>query len=157
MDFNKNLAKELLNTLNGDTWYSSNFEIIIQDVTADIAVKKLKGFPNSIAEIVVHMTQWKLFCIEKIKGNTDFDITLNSEEDWKRFNSLGEDEWEYIKSEFGRASIDLAKVIEQTPDSGDDKIVPGRKYSFFHLFVGILEHEVVHMTQVSYLKKLLLV
>jgi uncharacterized damage-inducible protein DinB len=154
-DINKKLATEFRNTLDGDTWYSSNFTIIIKEVTADIAVKKLRGFPNSIVEIVYHMTQWKKFCIKKIEGDKAFDISLNSEEDWKRFNSLGDDEWETIKSEFQEATIGLAKTISLAADEQLETTVPGRQYSVFHLIIGIIEHEVVHMTQISYLKKLL--
>jgi uncharacterized damage-inducible protein DinB len=155
IQINKKLVQEFRNTLDGDTWYSSNFTTTINDVNADMAVKKLRGFPNSIVEIVCHMTQWKKFCIKKIEGNKEFDIPLNSEEDWKRFNSLGDDEWEEIKSEFEEATIGLAKTISSAADEKLETTVPGRQYSVFHLIIGITEHEVVHMTQISYLKKLL--
>ena len=154
-EINKKLAEEFRNTLDGDTWYSSNFITIINEVSADTAVKKLRGFPNSIAEIVFHMTQWKKFCIKKMEGDKDFDITLHSEEDWKRFNSLGEDEWEDIKSEFEEMTINLSKAISAAADEKLNTTVPGRKYSFFHLVIGIIEHETAHTTQISYLKRLL--
>ena len=154
-DINKKLAQEFRNTLDGDTWYSSNFTTIIDGTDADLAVKKLRGFPNSIVEIVCHMTQWKKFCIKKLEGDGDFDIALNSEDDWKRFNSLGEEEWEQIKAAFEKASLDLANTISGAADEKLDAPVPGRKYSFFHLIIGITEHEVVHATQISYLKRLL--
>ncbi|MCW3117649.1 MAG: DinB family protein [Chitinophagaceae bacterium] len=153
-EINKKLAQEFRNTLDGDTWYSSNFTTIINEIDADTAVKKLKGFPNSIVEIVCHMTQWKIFCIKKLEGDAAFDIDMNSEVDWKRFNSLGEDEWEDIKSAFEKATIDLANAIAAAADEKLDAIVPGRKYSFLHLVIGITEHEVVHTTQISYLARL---
>ncbi|MEJ0104157.1 MAG: DinB family protein [Bacteroidota bacterium] len=154
-DINKKLAQEFRNTLDGDTWYSSNFETIIANIDADTAVKKLRGFPNSIVEIVCHMTQWKIFCIKKLEGDGVFDIAMNSEDDWKRFNSLGDEEWEEIKSVFEKTSLDLANAISTAADEKSDATVPGRKYSFFHLIIGITEHEVVHATQISYLKRLL--
>jgi len=154
-DLNKKLADELRKTLDGDTWYSSNFMTVVNEIDPDTAVKKLRGFPNSIVEIVVHMTQWKKFCIEKIKGDPAFDIALHSEEDWKRFNSLGEEQWEDIKSAFEKTSVDLSNAIASVGVEKNDDIVPGRKYSFFHLIIGIIEHEVAHTTQISYLKKML--
>jgi len=154
-DINKKLAQEFRNTLDGDTWYSSNFATIIDGIDADLAVKKLRGFPNSIVEIVCHMTQWKIFSIKKLEGDGGFDIALNSEDDWKRFNSLGDEEWEDIKSAFEKASLDLANAISAAADEKLDATVPGRKYSFFHLIIGITEHEAVHATQISYLKRLL--
>jgi len=154
-DINKKLAKELRNTLDGDTWYSTNFTTVINEIDADTAVKKLRGFPNSIVEIVFHMTQWKKFCIEKIQGDAAFDIVLHSDEDWKRFNSLGEEEWEDIKSAFEKNTIDLSNAMAAASDEKDVETVPGRKYSFFHLFIGIIEHEVAHTTQISYLKRML--
>src|SRR5207237_10260288 len=112
-DINKQFAQELRKTLDGDTWYSSNFMTVINEIDADTAVKKLRGFPNSIVEIVCHMTQWKKFCIEKNQGDVAFDITLHSEEDWKRFNSLGEEEWEEIKSAFDKNTIDLSNPMAE--------------------------------------------
>ena len=35
-DLNKKLAQEFRNTLDGDTWYSSNFETIIAEIDADL-------------------------------------------------------------------------------------------------------------------------
>jgi hypothetical protein len=154
-EINKKLAQEFRNTLDGETWYSSNFTTIIDGINADTAVKKLKGFPNSIVEIVCHMGQWKRFCIKKLENDAEFDIGMNSEEDWHRYNSLAVEEWENIKSAFEKASIDLANAISSAADEILDATVPGRKYSFFHLIIGVTEHEAVHMTQISYLKKLL--
>jgi hypothetical protein len=151
----KKLANELRQTLDGATWYDANFSNIIEDIDADTAVKKLKGFPNSIVEIVCHMTQWKIFCIRKFEGNAAFDIVSNSEDDWKRFNSLSDEEWVDIKQNFENATIDLANAIAASPDEMMDRIVPGRKYAFFHLVTGITQHEAVHSTQIAYLKRML--
>src|SRR5689334_4199847 len=136
IDINKKLGEELRKTLDGDTWYSSNFVTVINEIDPDTAVKKLRGFPNSIVEIVVHMTQWKRFCIKKIENDAAFDIALNSPEDWKRFNSVGEEEWQTIKKEYAEATEHLAAMIEIFPEDRLDDIVPGRDYPFFHLFVG---------------------
>lgn len=154
-DFNKKLASELRNTVDGETWFSLNFLDAVEVIDADDAVKKLKGFPNSIVEIVVHMTQWKRFCTRKLEGDASFDIPLNSPEDWRRFNSLGEEEWENIKTEYVNATNELAAKMETFPDEKINDIVPGRDYRFFHLFVGVIQHETAHMTQISYLKRLL--
>ncbi|MBS1608838.1 MAG: DinB family protein [Bacteroidetes bacterium] len=153
-DINKKLAQEVRNTLDGDTWYASNFLAVIRDVTARTAVQKLIGFPNSIAEIVYHMTQWKKFCIKKTEGDASFDIVLHSEEDWKRFDSLEDKEWEKIKSDYAKATIDLSHSIRLLPDERLEDKVPGRGYSYFHLLIGVIEHETAHTTQISYLKKL---
>jgi hypothetical protein len=154
-EINKKFANELRNTLDGKTWYASNFTTTVNDIEADTAVKKLRGFPNSIVEIVCHMIQWKKYCIKKFEGDGAFDIAINSPDDWKRFNSLGEDEWAIIKSEYGQTTIDLANAISAAADEKLDTTVPGRKHSFFHLTIGVIEHEAVHTTQISYLKRLL--
>jgi hypothetical protein len=157
MTVNRKFAEELTNLVDGNTWFSSNFTIIINEVSADTAVKKLKGFPNSIVEIVYHMTQWKIFCIKKIQGDASFDIAMNTEEDWKRFNGLAEGEWEDIKNDYAKATNDLADLIGAFPDNRLNDIVPGRDYPFFHLFVGVIQHETAHMTQINYLQRLLVV
>ncbi|MES1223641.1 MAG: DinB family protein, partial [Bacteroidota bacterium] len=65
------------------------------------------------------------------------------------------DDWEKIKSEFEQATIELSNAISAAADESLDTRVPGRSYSIFHMLIGIIEHEVVHSTQISYLKRLL--
>ena len=149
------LSAEISRQFNGDTFYSSNFDIVIKNIAAEDAVKKFSGFPNSVVEIVRHMTQWKIFCLRKLEGDAGFDIRDNTDEDWMRFANLDEKVWREILRKHETTNKDLAAKIKDLADSKLDQTVPGRDYSFFYLLMGIIEHDVWHTMQIKFLKRLM--
>jgi len=148
------LSAEISRQFDGDTWYSSNFKQVIKNIAAEDAVKKLNGFPNSIVEIVRHMTQWKIFCLKKLEGDTNFDIE-DPDEDWMRFSNLTEEEWLDILAKYETTNTNLIRNVKDLSDDTLDQIVPGRKYSYYYLLMGILEHDVWHTMQIKFIKRLL--
>ena len=148
------LSAEISRQFDGDTWYSSNFKQVIKNIAAEDAVKKFNGFPNSIAEIVRHMTQWKIFCLKKLEGDSKFDIE-DPDEDWMRFSNLTEEEWLDILAKYETTNINLIRNVKDLSDDTLDQIVPGRKYSYYYLLMGIIEHDVWHTMQIKFIKRLL--
>ena len=148
------LSAEISRQFDGDTWYDSNFNQVIKNISAEGAVKKFNGFPNSIVEIVRHMTQWKIFCLKKLEGDPKFDIE-DPDEDWKRFSDLTEEEWLDILAKYETTNTNLVRNVKNGPDEKLDQIVPGRKYNFFYLLMGIIEHDVWHTMQIKFIKRLL--
>jgi len=148
------LSAEISRQFDGDTWYSSNFKQVIKNIAAEDAVKKLNGFPNSIVEIVRHMTQWKIFCLRKLAGDPKFDIA-DPDEDWMRFSNLTEEEWLDILAKYETTNTNLVRNVKDLSDDTLDQIVPGRKYSYYYLLMGIIEHDVWHTMQIKFIKRLL--
>jgi len=148
------LSAEISRQFDGDTWYSSNFKQVIKNIAAEDAVKKLNGFPNSIVEIVRHMTQWKIFCLKKLEGDPKFDIA-DPDEDWMRFSNLTEEEWLDILAKYETTNTNLVRNVKDLSDDTLDQIVPGRKYSYYYLLMGIIEHDVWHTMQIKFIKRLL--
>jgi len=147
------IAKHHEAVWNGEPWYGTNCKDGLAGITPAQATYRISNQHN-IAEILKHMCQWKKFVIEKLKGNPDFDIELNSLQDWARFDNLDGVAWSQLVDEFNGFSQTLTEQIGLQQDTLLEQKVPGRKYDFYSLVQGITEHDIYHLGQILVLKKI---
>ncbi len=108
---------------------------------------------HSIAEIVYHMTTWRIFAVRKLQGDAEFDIKTE-DKDWKKFPVVDEFEWEAIQMELSLSQEELISELEKiADDSFLEEFVPGRDYSYYTLIHGVVQHDVYHAGQIDSLKK----
>ena len=146
----RNIQRLLKNTFNGSAWHGPTVLTIIQDVNYKLA---FKSYPNihSIAELVDHITSWRRFAIERLKGNNSFEVIQDN--DWKRFTIKDENSWEEIKAELINSQKELEKELDNTNDSKLSELVDGKAYDFYTLLHGVIQHDIYHAGQISLLKK----
>mgnify|MGYP001800201116 CR=1 FL=1 len=82
------------------------------------------------------------------------NIELNSAEDWPMTIPATEAEWEAIKGQFITLTSKLLEVIFGMDDIQLDKTVPGKNYTYEFLLEGIIDHDLYHFGQISFLKRL---
>jgi len=149
----KRIHKNISAIYDGSPWHGDNVLSYLSDVSAEMAVKKSEKLNHSIAEIVCHMTAWRNFVIEKIKGNVAYEV-WDTEKNWQKIISLSEAEWQAIKDDLLKNQAQLLQKIEQMPESMLSSPVDGRKYNFRLLLQGIAQHDIYHAGQISMIKKL---
>lgn len=138
----------------GSPWYGSSVLNGLKGITLPEASGRIAS-QHTIAEILYHMTQWKKFALEKLKGNTAFDIQVDSHADWIIINDLDEASWENIKNQYQQVTRDLLTEIPNHPDEILDEPVSGRKYTCREMMEGITEHDIYHLGQIMLLKKIM--
>jgi uncharacterized damage-inducible protein DinB len=79
----------------------------VEDLSADLASKRVAGFPHSIAELVFHMNYWMTFELERIRGEKPKYPQHNSQS----FPSAPQD-WDHLKRDFSRLLSEFAKLTE---------------------------------------------
>lgn len=149
----KSFAAHHAQVWSGQPWYGTDCKTGMSGISPALAVHRVSGQHN-IAEITHHMTQWKKFALEKIKGNAHFDIQFQGEEDWKTIDQLDEVAWNQIIDSFNEVSQSLIDQLNLKEDSLLEQIVPGRKYTYTSLLQGITEHDIYHLGQILILKKI---
>ncbi len=102
------------------------------------------GNTHSIAALISHINAWRNFVVQKLIGNSDYDIEDNSTADWPVPVN-----WLAIQKEFEICHIDLVKAIQSLPVEKLQATVPGRTYTFLFLINGIVEHDYYHYGQVG--------
>jgi uncharacterized damage-inducible protein DinB len=134
-------------------WHGPSVVEVLRGVTSRMADKVVIPNTHSIAEIVFHMTTWRIFTVRKLQGDINFDIRTK-EKNWKKFNHFDEFEWETLQMELSLSQEELINELEKkTEDKFLEDIVPGRDYSFYTLLHGIVNHDLYHAGQISLLKK----
>ena len=118
-----------------------------------MADKRLSPSTHTIAELVFHMTTWRIFVVRKLQGDVTFDIKTK-EKNWKTFSIMDELEWETLQMELSLSQEELVSELEKrTEDDFLDQIVPGRNYSYYTMLHGLINHDLYHGGQIALIKK----
>lgn len=138
---------------DGETWHGPSLIETLSDVTSEQALKRLPPQTHNIAEIVAHLTAWRVFVLEKLTGGASYDIVLDSETDWPRYDELTVEGWHDLLVALADTQAELLDVLESVNDRRLQEIVPGRRYSYYTLLHGGIQHDIYHSGQISLLKK----
>jgi uncharacterized damage-inducible protein DinB len=138
-----------------EAWYGPSVVESLRDITPKLAEMRLSANTHSIAEIVYHMTTWRIFTVRKLQGDAEFDIKTQ-DKDWKKFPVVDEFEWEALQMELSLSQEELISELEKIEnDSFLEEFVPGREYSYYTLIHGVMQHDVYHTGQIGLIKKAL--
>ena len=138
-----------------EAWYGPSVVEALREVTPKLAERRLSESTHSIAEIVYHMTTWRIFTVRKLQGDKEFDIKTQ-DKDWKKLPVVDEFEWEAIQMELSLSQEELISELEKIEsDEFLEEYVPGRDYSYYTLIHSLIHHDVYHTGQVSLIKKAL--
>ncbi|WP_109673185.1 DinB family protein [Dyadobacter jejuensis] len=138
-----------------EVWFGNSLVESLRDVTPKLAERRLSTNTHSIAEIVYHLTTWRIFAVRKLQGDKEFDITTK-DKDWKKFPVVDDFEWEALQMELSLSQEELITELQKlTDDSFLETYVPGRDYSYHTLVHGVMHHDIYHGGQIGLIKKAL--
>lgn len=139
----------LRRTFDGAAWHGPSVMEILRQVTSDQLGNQI-GDSHTLIELVEHMTAWRRFAIEKLRGNTTYDV-----DDKANFPvvSPNEESWLITLQQFEDSQLQLLEQLEQLDDSRLEQIVEGRSYSYSVLLHGLIHHDVYHLGQIVLLRK----
>ncbi len=138
-------------TFNGTPWYGPALMDILPTLTPKQAQLRLPNSHN-IAELVAHMCTWREFVIQKLHGNTEFDVTHDM--NFPGINSITEKEWQALLDRLQKSQTELLQVLERCADDKLSEMVSGRSYNFDIMLHGIIHHDLYHLGQIVLLRKL---
>lgn len=144
--------KTLLNaTFHGGAWHGPSVLENLKDIKPKTAGVRLKN-THTIAELVYHITTWRIFALKKIQGDEEFMIKTEKQ-NWGNIIEVDEFEWETLQMELTLSHDELISALEEKDDSFLTEIVPGAEYDFYTLLHGIIHHDLYHNGQIGILKK----
>lgn len=136
-----------------EAWHGPSVVETLRGVTPRLADRRLAPDTHTIAELVYHMTTWRIFTVRKLQGDAQFDIKTK-EKNWKVFTNIDALEWEALQIELSLSQEELIGALEnRQDDSFLESVVPGREYSFYTLLHGIVNHDLYHAGQIALIKK----
>lgn len=142
----KRIITLLKGTFSGrHAWHGPSVMQALNAVPAALGKSRLSKDTHSIAELVVHMTAWRNFVIQKLEG-AEFEMT-------EELNFPKPGDWKKGLLRLQRSQTNLLKAIKTFPEENLFNKVPGRRYDFYTLLHGIIQHDIYHTGQISLIRK----
>ncbi|MFZ1675768.1 MAG: DinB family protein [Saprospiraceae bacterium] len=150
----QNIDDTFAETYAGDPWFGRNVKKILSEITVEEAVQKPNG-QHSILELLYHMINWREFTISRLlpeKGKTSDYFGTN---DWVDLDHSDKILWKKGLKRLEKTQHDLLELIKGLEKEKLKEIVFERKYDFKYLLHGVIQHDIYHIGQIAYVKKLL--
>jgi DinB superfamily len=146
------IADQLRRAFEGKAWHGPSLKKILADVTAEHAAAHAIASAHSIWELVLHIEAWTQAALDASNG-VAMPNMLAPDKDWPAVHDASPKGWEAAASSMFAASEALSLAIGQFGDDRLPETVPGRRYDFYYLFHGVVQHSLYHGGQIALLKK----
>jgi len=147
------LADQIRRAFDGEAWHGDSVLDILAGVDARTAAARPIRNAHSIWELVLHIATWDDVTIRRAAGQP---AEPSDEENFPPVKDTGEAAWRKAVDDLKQTHASLVKTVAAFPDSRLHDPVPGKSqdyHNFYHLFSGIVQHELYHAGQIALLKK----
>lgn len=148
------IAEQMKDAFEGDPWFGRNAKALLNEVDEVTAFEKPNG-QHSIVELVWHMINWREFAISRFKKHAAHDLHYFEANDWRVLDHSDKSLWQQGLQRLQHTQDELLQTVKEQTDELLNQNVEERKYSFRKLLQGILQHDIYHLGQIAYIKKLL--
>lgn len=124
---------------------------VLEGVTPETAARKVLPEAHTIWEIVLHIAAWENFvgkrlAGEKVKGPT-------GTEDWPVVRDTSPAAWRRTIDALVEGHNQLIRAVSKMGEEKLNETVPGKKFPFYVLIHGAVQHDLYHAGQIALLKK----
>jgi uncharacterized damage-inducible protein DinB len=145
----------LRSVLEGQPWYGNPVMTLLREIDPKTVHKKPNKNSHSLIELLYHMITWAEFTLKRLEKNEEKDLAAFEKLDWREIKPK-EHTWEKGLAQF-KVTHDL--IIDLLETKEDDSFlsekVDYREYNFRFLLYGLIQHDIYHIGQIAYVKKLL--
>ena len=144
-----------LETVNsGEPWFGRAMYVILEETEPAIASVKPNNSEHSLIELLYHMITWANFTLKRIEKDKINDLAAAEELDWRIIDPKVHS-WEKGLAAFKAIQKKIIDLLKKKDDAFLKEKVDYRKYDFQFLLNGLIQHNIYHLGQIAYLKKLL--
>lgn len=147
------ISTTLKATLDGDPWYGRPTYAVLDEIDETLAFKKPEGNGHSLADLLYHMIVWIEFTLERLEKG-EYDKKYYETNDWREIDPKVHT-WKKGVKQFKDINKKILAILEQQDDELLKQKVDSRDYNFRYLLHGIIQHNIYHLGQITYVKKLL--
>jgi uncharacterized damage-inducible protein DinB len=150
----QSIIRNLQNINTGQPWYGRPVYEMLEEIDPAIVYTKPNENSHSLMDLLYHMITWAEFTLKRIEGDKEKDMAAFEKLDWREIDPAMHT-WEKGLSEFKAIHKKIAELLDKKDDEFLKENVDYRKYNFRFLLNGLIQHNIYHIGQVAYLKKLL--
>jgi len=144
------IIADLKACFDGKPWYGNSVMKKLETVDWHCVNDQIYG-NKTIAVLVQHMINWRIFVIKKVQGDAAYDIIIDELNDWTSVQIKNEQEWHLLKQEIRNTQKELLDLLANRTDEILDKKVPGKKYTFGPILQSVGQHDIYHLGQIAML------
>ena len=145
------LRAQFRHNFSGPAWHGPSLMEVLEKVPAEHRLNRIDEQGNTIADLVAHITAWRVFAIKKLEGDDNYDV--DAQMNFPDLTNLDEGRWLALLADLKVSQERLLTLLQEIPDNKLMEIVPGREYSFYFLLHGIVQHDLYHAGQMMLLNK----
>jgi uncharacterized damage-inducible protein DinB len=146
------ISDQLRRAFAGKAWHGPALKELLADLSAEQASARPIAAGHSIWELVSHIEVWTQAAAQAVDG-APMPKIVGTEADWPPVTEVSAQAWNAATSRLFATSDRLSSAIEKFGDARLVETVPGRRYDFYYLFHGVVQHSLYHAGQIALLRR----
>lgn len=150
------IIKSFESILSGQPWFGRGVYEMLGEIDESIVKMKPNDNSHSLLELLWHMNTWAEFVFANLEGRSTNDLGAIEKNDWRNINPVLHS-W---KNGVNKLKETHSKIMEILTHKEDDSflsdMVPTRQYNFRFMLNGLVQHNIYHLGQIAYIKKMLM-
>ena len=154
----QSMIRQMREIQSGKLWVGTTYEQTLNKIDAAQVFSRPLDNIHSVAEIISHLTFWRMETVLKVKYGTG-SKTDDCEENWLPNDKLEPLGWKKLKYDFDKS---LTLLIDLLQDKEDDFLSEeyydpdfGGLFPYEFVLNGMLHHDIYHLGQLGLIIKLL--
>lgn len=144
------IIENLKASFDGKPWYGMPVMEKLDQIPWEIVNEETYG-TKTIAVLVQHIINWRIFVIRKLEGDAVYNIVIDGENDWDQVTIADSDEWNSLKQQLQQTQTTLIQRLSEETDDLLTSKVPGKEYTFGPILISIAQHDIYHLGQIAML------
>ena len=149
------IIKSFESILSGQPWFGRAVYEILGEVNEAKAETRPNGTEHSMLDLIWHMNTWAEFVLGSLENRTVDKMKEIEANDWRTIDPKIHTWQKGVE----QLKATHSKIIELLGQKVDDnflsEIVPTRKFNYRFMLNGLVQHNIYHLGQVAYIKKML--
>lgn len=144
------IIENLIDSFDGKPWYGVSVMKKLEAIPWEKVNDKIYG-DKSIAVLVKHIINWRVFVLKKLEGDAAYDLIIDGPTDWTLVHIKGKQDWEKLKQELVDTQTHILSLLNKADDELLSRKVPGKEYTFGKILISIAQHDIYHLGQIAML------
>jgi len=132
----------------------------VEDVSAELAVRQVVGFPHSIAGLVFHMNYWMNYELQRIRGKRP-EFPEHAAESWPApATEIDAAHWDRLRNNFERLIQEYEQTVKSPPQELERQVESIREGDKKHagsveaVLWQMIVHNSYHVGQVAMIRRI---
>ncbi|WP_276479896.1 DinB family protein [Paraflavitalea pollutisoli] len=148
------ISNHLTEILEGNPWYGRSAYAVLEEIDPTLVYVNPDEKGHAMIELLYHMITWARFVQSRLEGDLEKDMNYYEVFDWREIDPTVHT-WRNGIQEFKSANKRILELLQTRKDDILEEPVALRTYNVGFMLKGYLEHNIYHLAQIIYVKKLL--